>query len=258
MYRTWAVGGGGEYHMWGHWWARADYTYEGLPNVPGTTSKNHTLNPRGVALGATYHFGEAGTSLPGSVVFAHETYTARVNVPAPDTATGTQVGKIPESAASRFMLGPADVIHVNVWKNTELSQTVTVGPDGFISLPLLSDIHVAGMTANELAQTLRIKLDNYIVNPQVTVSVVDIRSRKVFVLGQVGKPGGYPLAGPIDVLQLIAQAGGLSTYANREGITILRAGKGGTEKIRVNYNNVVHGDGKQNVYLQPGDMVVVP
>ncbi len=196
--------------------------------------------------------------LLGSAAFAQETYTAKANVPAAEPATGTAVGKISESATSQFMLGPADVIHVNVWKNTELSQTVTVGPDGFISLPLLSDIHVAGMTANELAQVLSIKLNNYIMNPQVTVSVVDIRSRLVYVLGQVGKPGSYPLVGPINVLQLIAQAGGLSTYANRKGITILRAGNGGTEKIRFNYNNVVHGDGKQNVFLQPGDTVVVP
>jgi polysaccharide export outer membrane protein len=195
--------------------------------------------------------------LLGSAAFAQETYTAKAE-PAPEPAAGTPVGKIPESAASQFMLGPADVIHVNVWKNTELSQTVTVGPDGFISLPLLSDIHVAGMTANDLAQSLSTKLNNYIMNPQVTVSVVDIRSRQVYVLGQVGKPGGYPLIGPINVLQLIAQAGGLSTYANRKGITILRASKGGTEKIRFNYNNVVHGDGKQNVFLQPGDTVVVP
>jgi polysaccharide export outer membrane protein len=200
----------------------------------------------------------AAICLLGSVAFGQETYTAKANVPAPDAAAGTAVGKIPESAASQFTLGPADVVHVNVWKNTELSQTVTVGPDGFISLPLLNDIHVAGMTANELARVLNTKLNDYIVNPQVTVSVVDIRSRQVYVLGQVGKPGSYPLIGPVNVLQLIAQAGGLSTYANRKGITILRASKGGTEKIHFNYNNVVHGDGKQNVFLQPGDTVLVP
>ncbi len=193
----------------------------------------------------------------GSAAFSQETYTAKANEPAPDPAAGMAVGKIPESAASQFILGPADVIHVNVWKNTELSQTVTVGPDGFVSLPLLSDIHVAGMTPNDLAQTLSAKLSNYIMNPQVTVSVVDIRSRQVYVLGQVGKPGGYPLVGPINVLQLIAQAGGLSTYANRKGITILRASKGGTAKIRFNYNNVVHGDGKQNLVSHNGDTVVV-
>lgn len=195
--------------------------------------------------------------LLGSVGFAQEAYTGKTNEPASEPATRTAVGKILESATSQFMLGPADVIHINVWKNTDLSQTVTVGPDGFISLPLLGDVHVAGMTANDLAQALSTKLTSYIMNPQVTVSVVDIRSRLVYVLGQVGKPGSYPLIGPVNVLQLIAQAGGLSTYANRKGITILRASKGGTEKIRFNYNNVVHGDGTQNVFLQPGDTVVV-
>jgi polysaccharide export outer membrane protein len=197
-------------------------------------------------------------SLLSSPAFAQETSIAKADAPAPDPATATVVAKVLESPTSQFMLGPADVIHVTVWKNTDLSQTVTVGPDGFISLPLLSDIHVAGMTPNELAQVLTTKLTNYIMNPQVTVSAVDIRSRLVYVLGQVGKPGSYPLIGPINVLQLIAQAGGLSTYANRKGITILRASKDGTEKIRFNYNNAVRGEGKQNVFLQPGDTVVVP
>jgi len=163
-----------------------------------------------------------------------------------------------ESPTSQFVLGSADIIRVNVWKNVELSQTVTVGPDGFVSLPLLGDVRVAGMTANQLGVSLTAKLNSYIVNPQVTVSVVDIRSRQVYVLGQVGKPGGYPLIAPINVLQLIAQAGGLSNYANRKGITILRPKPNGTQKISFNYNNVVHGDGKQNISLQPGDTVVVP
>jgi polysaccharide biosynthesis/export protein len=321
-YGTWSLGGGVEIHTRGHWWTRAEYTYDGLPKFHSSISNlNHTLNPRGISVGLTYRFGARETiSFPEPVVFDQETenlpgpYTAnrtpvsKPNAPAPDTATGTPVArpnvpapatatgapvqslcpvrggfivcnarppalpnvpapatatgtpdeKIPESATSRFTLGPADVIHVNVWKNTELSQTVTVGPDGFITLPLLKDIHVSGMTADEVAQTLRTKLNYYIVNPQVNVSVMAIHSRQVFILGQVGKPGSYPLIEPIDVLQLIALAGGLTVYANHDGITILREGKGGTEKIRFNYNNVVHGDGKQDVLLQPGDTVVVP
>jgi len=171
---------------------------------------------------------------------------------------GTPANTATESAASQFVLGVADIIRVNVWKNVELSQTVTVGPDGFVSLPLLGDVHVAGMTAFQLARSLTTKLNSYVVNPQVTVSVVDIRSRQVYVLGQVSKPGGYPLVAPINVLQLIAQAGGLSNYANRKGITILRPSPNGVQKMSFNYNNVVHGDAKQNITLQPGDTVVVP
>ena len=161
-------------------------------------------------------------------------------------------------ATSRFVLGPNDVIHVDVWKNTELSQTVIVAPDGTVSLPLLNSVHVAGMTTGEVAQALRSKLAGYIVNPQVTVSVVTVHSRQVFVLGQVTKPGSYPLLGPLNVLQVIAMAGGLTPYAKHDGIMILRDGKSGTEKIRFNYDDAVRGNRTQNVFLRPGDTVVVP
>jgi polysaccharide biosynthesis/export protein len=159
---------------------------------------------------------------------------------------------------SQFTLGAADVIRVNVWKNADLSQTVTVGPDGFVSLPLLGDVHAAGMTANQLAHDLSSRLGSYVVSAQVTVSVVDIRSRQVYVMGQVGKPGGYSLIAPITVLQLIAQAGGLSTFANRKGIFILRGSKGELQRLKFNYVSAIRGDVNQNINLQPGDTVIVP
>jgi polysaccharide export outer membrane protein len=162
------------------------------------------------------------------------------------------------SETSQFALGVADVIHVNVWKNADLSQTVTVGPDGFVSLPLLGDVHVAGMTANQLAQSLSSRLTTYVVSAQVTVSVVEIRSRQVYVMGQVGKPGGYPLIAPITILQLIAQAGGLNTFANRKRIFVIRGTKGEIQRLKFNYVNALQGDTRQNISLQPGDTVVVP
>ncbi len=165
---------------------------------------------------------------------------------------------VPSAPSSQFLLGAADVVRINVWKDLELSQTVTVGPDGFVSLPLLGDVQVAGMTADQLGKVLATRLTTYIVNPRVTVSVVDIRSRQVYILGQVGKPGGFPLVAPTNVLQLIAQAGGLTNYANRKGIVVLRQSKDGNKKIHFNYNNVTHGDATQNISLQPGDTVVVP
>ena len=179
------------------------------------------------------------------------TSAPKVKVPGLATATGTAGGIIPPSATSRFVLGPNDVIHVDVGKNTELSQTVIVAPDGSVSLPLLNSVHVAGMTTDEVAQVLRSKLTDYIVNPQVTVSVVAVHSRQVFVLGQVTKPGSYPLLGPLNVLQVIALAGGLTPYANREGIMILRDVKGGTEKIRFNYDDVVAGTGSKTYSFGP-------
>jgi polysaccharide export outer membrane protein len=174
------------------------------------------------------------------------------------TATAPNGDLQTDRATSQFILGPADVIRVNVWKNTDLSQTVTVGPDGFVSLPLLGDVHVAGMTANQLAQSLSSRLTSYVVSAQVTVSVVEIRSRQVYVTGQVGKPGGYSLVAPITVLQLIAQAGGLNTFANRKGIIVLRGPSGNIQRLNFNYVAAIRGDNKQNITLQPGDTVVVP
>lgn len=159
---------------------------------------------------------------------------------------------------SQYTLGAADVIHVSVWKSPDLSQTVTVGPDGFVSLPLLGDVHVAGLTTNKLAQDLSSKLSSYVVSAQVTVSVVEIRSRMVFVTGQVGKPAAYPLIAPMTVLQMIAQAGGLNTYANRKSILILRTVNSKPQRLRFNYTSALRGDMKQNIYLQPGDTVVIP
>lgn len=161
------------------------------------------------------------------------------------------------TGASQFILGVADVIHINVWKNTDLSQTVTIGPDGFVSLPLLGELHVVGMTANQLAQEISSRLKTYVVSAEVTVSVVDIRSRQVYVTGQVGRPGAYALIAPISVLQLIAQAGGLTTFANRKGIVILRGSGGSVQRLTFNYNSAIRGDTKQNISLQPGDTVIV-
>jgi polysaccharide export outer membrane protein len=182
----------------------------------------------------------------------------RISVSVPDSGTSSHLPAASSAVSSQFVLGAADIIHVNVWKNTELSQTVTVDPNGFISLPLLGDVQVAGMTANELGRALTAKLNSFLMNPLVTVSVVDIRSRQVYVLGQVNKPGGYSLIAPIKVLQLIAQAGGLSNYANRKSIVILRSSPSGTTRLSFNYNTVIHGDSKQNIDLQPGDTVIVP
>jgi polysaccharide export outer membrane protein len=158
----------------------------------------------------------------------------------------------------QYVIGPADVIHINVWKDTDLSQTVTVDPNGFVSLPLVGDIHVAGMTTDQMAAVLGSRLASFVVSPQVTVSVVDIRSRQVYVMGKVGKAGGYPLITPVTVLQLIAEAGGLNPYAKRKDIYVLRSANGRTEKLSFNYDQVTRGNGSDNIVLQPGDTVIVP
>jgi polysaccharide export outer membrane protein len=160
--------------------------------------------------------------------------------------------------SSQYTIGVADVLRINVWKNADLSQNVIVDPDGFISLPLLGNVNVAGMSTNQLGTLLTEKYASYVVTPQVTVSLVDIRSRAVFVMGQVGKAGSYPLLAPITVLQLIAQAGGLTPFAKRKSIYVLRASMGHSEKIPFNYVKVIHGDTRGNIELQAGDTVIVP
>lgn len=196
--------------------------------------------------------------LAASAGYPQNVASAGKQPPVTEAVADASVGKIPVANASQFVLGTSDVIRVNVWKNLELSQTVTVGPDGFVSLPLLGDVQVLGLTSEQLAKILASRLTTYIVNPQVTVSIVDIRSRQVYILGQVGKPGGFPLITPIHVLQLIAEAGGLTNFANRKAIVILRPEDAGVKRIPFNFDKVVHGDGRQNIELQPGDTVVVP
>ncbi len=210
-----------------------------------------TTRSRLLVFSAAMFFGVSACS-------AQNVASAEKTSDATDTMAGGSLPVVHPVATSQFVLGKSDVIRVNVWKNLELSQTVTVGPDGFVSLPLLGDVQVAGLTADRLGKVLAVKLSSYILNPQVTVSVVEIRSRQVFILGQVSKPGGFPLVTPIRVLQLIAQAGGLTNYANRKGIVVLRPDNGGVARLPFNFNKVVHGDDKQNIELQPGDTVVVP
>jgi polysaccharide export outer membrane protein len=182
------------------------------------------------------------------------------------SSTGTEVTDRGEAQpargvagySSQFTIGVADVLRVNVWKNPDLSQTVTVDPDGFVSLPLLGNIKVGGLNTDQLSNQLTARYASYVVTPQVTVSVVEIRSRAVFVMGQVGKAGSYPLLAPTTVLQLIAQAGGLTPFAKRKNIYVLRASVGKSEKIPFNYVKVLHGDSDANIVLEPGDTVIVP
>ncbi len=194
-------------------------------------------------------------------IAATDAKAARV-APAKGTDVTKRGGSQPSRAAigptSQYTIGVADILRVNVWKNTDLSQTVTVDPDGFVSLPLLGNVNVAGLSTDQLGTLLAAKYASYVVTPQVTVSVVDIRSRAVFVMGQVGKAGSYPLVAPTTVLQLIAQAGGLTPFAKRKNIYVLRASMGQSEKIPFNYVKVVRGDTRANIVLQPGDTVIVP
>jgi polysaccharide export outer membrane protein len=165
----------------------------------------------------------------------------------------------PAVVSPEYRVGESDVLHINVWKEPELTQTVTVRTDGNISLPLIHEVKVSGMTPLQIQDAVTEKLKAFITNPQVTVTVTDIRSKRAFITGEVARPGGYSLNTETTVLQLIAQAGGFTPFAKRDNIVILRFASGQQERIPFKYKAVVQGKSSgQNIALQPGDTVVVP
>ena len=157
-----------------------------------------------------------------------------------------------------FVIGVGDVLAVTFWRDQSLSGDVVVRPDGRISLPLLNDVPAAGYTPEQLAGVLAEAAVKYIADPDVTVIVKEIHSRRGFVLGEVGTPGMVTLTGDMNVLQVIAMAGGLVEYADKKNIVIIRTENGQEKRLKFNYNDILKGKNlKQNILLQPGDTVVV-
>ena len=159
-----------------------------------------------------------------------------------------------------YVIGPEDMLQITVWKNESLSRALPVRPDGKISLPLLHDVQAAGLTPMQLQEKLAIALGEFMPNPEVSVSVTDVRSYRVSVLGEVQRPGVLQLKSDTTVLEAIALAGGFRDFASPGKIMILRKnGEGQTQKIPFNYNRVVKDNRSQdNVTLKSGDVVVVP
>jgi polysaccharide biosynthesis/export protein len=158
-----------------------------------------------------------------------------------------------------YRIGPQDVVRIDVWKETEISRSVPVRPDGKISLPLLNDVQAAGLTAMELANAISEGLKKFITNPQVTVSVTEINSRRVYVTGEVTRPGAFPLLPNMTVLQALTSAGGFTQFARIKNIYVLRNEGGKQVKHPFNYKDVVKGlHPEDNITLQPGDTIVVP
>jgi polysaccharide biosynthesis/export protein len=157
-----------------------------------------------------------------------------------------------------YIIGPDDVLTVGVWKDKDLSSEVVVRPDGKVSLPLVNEIDAAGLTVDEFRKVLTTAFEKYQTDPTVLVTVKEIKSRKVFITGNVGKAGAYMLSGPTTVVQLIAMAGGVSEYADTENISVLRIENGTTLSFRVNYKDIAKRKNlKQNIELKPGDTVIV-
>ena len=159
-----------------------------------------------------------------------------------------------------YIIGPSDVLAINVWKDTELTRTVTVRPDGKISLPLVGELEVGGLTALSVQRLIVQRLADYISNPQVTVMVQEVKSQAYVIVGKVAKPGSYELGKPTTVLEAIAIAGGPQDFAKLSKINIIRPQPSGPAKtLHFDYKKVIKGRNlEQNVELRNGDTVVVP
>jgi polysaccharide export outer membrane protein len=184
--------------------------------------------------------------------------------PAPATAAKpASTDSLPKSATGvrpdSYIIGAEDVITVYVWKEPEMSQKVPVRPDGMISMPLLGEIKAAGYTPVQLGQQLTEAMKKLISDPQVTVIVTEVRSLSFNIVGEVTRPGYFPLTRRMTVLDAIAMAGGFKDFAKTKKIYVLRTSNGTQERLPFNYKDVINGKNpQQNIELEPRDTIVVP
>jgi polysaccharide export outer membrane protein len=202
----------------------------------------------------------AAQTTPAKPDTAKPANEAKLVDPAPvQSAPGMEAGPTPHDDS--FVIGNDDVLSINVWKEPDVSRpTIPVRSDGRISLPLAGEIQAAGLTPLGLERAIAAKLQSFISDPEVTVMVTQINSRKFNVLGQVTKPGAYPLTNSLTVLDAIALCGGFRDFAKKKAIYVLRQNSDGTQaRIPFNYKEVLKGENPgQNIKLQPHDTIVVP
>ncbi len=184
------------------------------------------------------------------------TSVARANRPDPPSANMAS----PRALPSEYVIGPTDVLDISVWKEPEISRTVTVRPDGKISLPLAGELDASGQTPLQLQTEISTRLTKFITNPGVTVLLHDVRSGAVNIFGKVAKPGSYALTKQMTVLDVIAAAGGFKDYAGLSKIYVLRVqDNGGTVRYKFNFKQVIKGVKlSQNILLKPRDTIYVP
>ena len=164
-----------------------------------------------------------------------------------------------QTSVDSYIVGPGDILAVDVWKEPELSKQVSVRLDGKISLPLVEEIQAAGLSTTELRDSLAVRYQSYVESPVVSVVVVESRSKKIYLLGKVAKPGEYVLQKDMTVVQAISLAGGLAEWADTSDVKLIRKTKGVEKTFRVNYDAIVTGkDPRQNVQLEPDDTIFVP
>ncbi len=172
-------------------------------------------------------------------------------------ATPQQAG--PAATDVSYTIGVDDVLDISVWKEPDVSRSVPVRPDGKISLPLINDVQAAGLTPADLATEITGRLKKFLNDPQVTVIVTQINSRRVYIVGGVVRAGAYPLLPGMTVLQAISSAGGFTVYADTKAIRVVRVADGKQTELPFDYHAVLKGSkSSENILLLPGDTIVVP
>jgi polysaccharide export outer membrane protein len=173
----------------------------------------------------------------------------------PASPSAVPVPAIAPVDPTTFVIGAEDTLLIQVWREPEFSRPVLVRPDGKITLPLIKEIQAAGRTPDQLAVDIQKALTEYIKNPDVTVTVNQVNSKRYYIVGEVGRPGAFPLVLPMHVLDALTTAGGCKEFAKTKKIVILRKG----ERLKFNYKEVIKGKNpEQNILLENGDYIIVP
>ena len=176
-----------------------------------------------------------------------------------NTGSADEAKPVPATNDPAYLIGAEDVLSISVWKEPEIARTVPVRPDGKISLPLINDIQAVGLTPLQLTTRITEELKKYLTEPQVTVIVTAINSRRIYIMGEVGRPGTFQLLPDMTMLQALSGAGGFTQFANMKGIYLLRTENGKQVRYPFNYKEVVKGQRpEQNLVLKPGDTIIVP
>jgi polysaccharide biosynthesis/export protein len=183
--------------------------------------------------------------------------------PPGQSAIPAMASDAPKKAAAttdpNYVIGAQDVLDISVWKEPDVSRVVPVRPDGKISLPLLNDVQAAGLTPPQLAAQITDSLKKYVTTPQVTVIVATINSQRVYILGEVTRPGAYPILPGMSVLQALSSAGGFTQFAKIKSIFVRRFENGKEVKYPFSYKDVINGKKpEQEILLKAGDTIVVP
>ncbi|MEP6935395.1 MAG: polysaccharide biosynthesis/export family protein [Nitrospirota bacterium] len=205
--------------------------------------------------------GKSATDTTSSSVPTSPIEKASDQVEKEGSVTAYVMEKLSNAVSSEYIIGAEDMLEVSVWRNVDLSKIVQVRPDGRISMPIIRDIMVVGKTPTQLAEEMTTKLKEFVQNPVVSVSVNQVNSSNIFVLGEVVRPGKYPLKSKTTLLQGITIAGGFTPISARNQMVIFRFTEKspGSKTLTASYDDIVlRGGIAQNFELKSGDTIVVP